>query len=107
MLLADSGAGGADLAGRTLELDVRALAAAALAVASAVAQLPVLGHARGFVHGAVAGAAGVVGLADAPPALAASVSWRDIPKLSAPLGWDSGAAAAAHLHTACCWSGRS
>lgn len=78
MLLTDSGAGGADLAGRTLEFDIGAFADAAFTVTSAVTALAVLGHAGGLIHGAVAGAAGVVGVAHALPAFAAPVSWREI-----------------------------
>lgn len=97
MLLTDSGAGGADLAGRTLEFDVGAFAGATFAVTSAVTELPVLGHARGFIHGAVAGTAGVVGVTNALPAFAASVSWRETAKLRSFLSWDSDVVTSASL----------
>lgn len=76
VLGADSGAGGADLAGRALELGVGAFADSTLAFAAAVADLAVLGQAGGRLQRAVAGAARVVGVADALAALAASVSWH-------------------------------
>lgn len=75
MLGADPRAGGTQLAGGPLELGVGAFAAAALAVAPAIADLAVLGDAGGVVHGAVAGGARVVLVADAHPALAPPVSW--------------------------------
>lgn len=75
MLGADTWAGGTQLAGRPLKLGVGAFAGAALAGSPAIADLPVLGDAGGVVQGAVAGAARVVLVADAHPALAAPVSW--------------------------------
>lgn len=75
MLNANAGAGGTDLAGWTLELGVGTLAASTFTCAAAVAYLPVLGQTGGSVQGAVAGAAGVVGITDALPAFAASMSW--------------------------------
>lgn len=75
MLRADTWAGRTQLAGRPLKLGVGALAGAALAVPTAVTDLPVLGDAGGVIHGAVAGAARVVLVADAHPALAAPVPW--------------------------------
>lgn len=46
VFLTDSGTGGTDLTGWTLEFNVGALADATFTVTSAVAELPVLGHAR-------------------------------------------------------------
>lgn len=76
VLSADAGARGTDLTGRTLEFGVVAFADSALARTAAVTDLPVLGKAVGSVQGAVAGAAGVVGVTDALPAFAAAVSWK-------------------------------
>lgn len=82
VFLTDSGTGGTDLTGWTLEFNVGAFADATFTVTSAVAELPVLGHARGFIHGAIAGTAGVVGITDALPAFTASVSWQEVTMLT-------------------------
>lgn len=74
VLSADAGAGGTDLAGWTLEFGVGAFAGSAFASTAAVTDLAVLGEAGGSLQGAVAGAACVVGVADAFPAFTASVS---------------------------------
>lgn len=70
----DSGAGGADLTGGTLELGVSALADATLAGAPAITYLLVGCQAGGGVQGTVAGAARVVGITDTHPALTTSMS---------------------------------
>lgn len=75
MLSAHSQAGGAHLAGGTLELGVGTFAGAALAVAPAVAELLVAGQTRAVVQGAVAGAARPHGVALAHSAVARSVTW--------------------------------
>ena len=77
MLGADSRAGGACLAGGALELGVGTLADAALAGSPSVTDLLVGCQAGGGVQGAVAGAARVVGVADAHPALTAAVPWEE------------------------------
>lgn len=74
LLGADTRTGRTDLARRTLEFGFGAFADSTLANAAAVTELPVLGETGGVVQGTVAGAARVVGLADALPALTASVS---------------------------------
>lgn len=74
MLNADTGAGGTDLAGWTLEFGVGAFAASTITYTAAVTELPVLGKAGGSLQGAVAGAACVVGITDALPAFTASMS---------------------------------
>ena len=74
VLSADSGAGGADLTGGTLELGVGALADATLAGAPAITYLLVGCQAGGGVQGTVAGAACVVGIADTHPALTTPMS---------------------------------
>lgn len=73
MFSAHSWTGRADLTGGTLEFGVGALAAAAVASASAVADLLVAGHAGAVVQRAIAGASGPHGIADANSALAAPV----------------------------------
>ena len=75
VLSADARAGGTDLAGWTLEFGVGAFAEAALTGTAAVTDLPVLGEAGGRLQGAVAGAACVIGITDALPALTAPMSW--------------------------------
>lgn len=74
MLTADARTGGTDLAGGTLELRIVTFADSTFALPTTVTLLPVLGEAGGFLQGALAGAPRVVGVADALPALAASVS---------------------------------
>lgn len=74
VLSADAGAGRADLACRTLEFGVFAFADSTLAFTAAITELPVLGKAGGFIQGTFAGIACVVGVTDALPAFAASVS---------------------------------
>lgn len=106
VLGAHSGAGGTRLTGLPLELGVVANTGATLTGSSSVTDLTVFGQTRGLVQGAVAGAARVVGVADALPALTAAVSCSktkagftdepvvlDIPEC--------------YLHRACCWSGHS
>lgn len=97
VLLTDSGAGGADLTSWTLEFDVCAFAGATLTFTPAITELPVLGHARGNIRGAVAGTAGVSRVTNALPAFAASVSWQEIPKLRSFVGWDSDVGTSASL----------
>lgn len=75
MLEADTGAGGTDLAGWALEFGVRAFADSTFTLPTTVTFLPVLGKAGRSIHGAVAGAARVVGVAYAPPALTSAMSW--------------------------------
>lgn len=74
VLTADARTGGAGLAGGTLELRITTFADSTVAFPTTVALLPILGHAGGFIQGAFAGAARVVGITDALPALAAAVS---------------------------------
>lgn len=112
VLRADAGAGGADLAGRTLEFGVGAFAGAALTGTASVADLSVLGEAGGGLQGAVAGAAGVVGIADALPAVAAPVSCGSrgttvLSKQRKAQSFKRIRSYDAHLRRACCWSGRS
>lgn len=75
VLSADAGAGGADLAGRTLEFGVGAFADSTFTCTAAVTDLPVLGEAGGGLQGAVAGTTCVVGITDALPAITAAMSW--------------------------------
>lgn len=75
MLDADTGAGGTDLAGLTLEFGVGAFAYSTFTFPATVTQLPVLSDAGGLIHGAVAGAARVVGITLADSAHALTVSW--------------------------------
>lgn len=74
VLCADAGAGGTDLTGWALEFGVVALADAAFTFTTAVTFLSILSETGGNLHGAVAGAARVVGVTDALPAFTASVS---------------------------------
>lgn len=74
VLTADARTGGTDLTGGTLELWITTFAHSTFTFPTTVTLLPVLGKAGGFIQGAVAGAPRVVGIADALPALAASVS---------------------------------
>ncbi len=74
VLSADTGAGGTDLTGRTLEFRVVAFADSTLTSTAAVTDLPVLSETGGGVQGAVAGTACVVGLTDALPAFTATMS---------------------------------
>lgn len=74
VLGAHSQAGGAHLAGGTLEFGVGALAGAALAGAPAVADLLVAGQTRAVVQRAVAGAARPHGVTLAHSAVARSVT---------------------------------
>lgn len=75
VLETDTGAGGTDLTGWALEFGVRAFADSTYTLPTAVTFLPVLGKAGGSIHGAVAGAACVIGIAHAPPALTSAMSW--------------------------------
>lgn len=75
VLSADTGTGWTSLACWTLEFGVGAFADSTVTCAATITDLPVLGEAGGGVQGAVAGAACVVGITDALPAFAASVSW--------------------------------
>lgn len=74
MLGAHSQAGGAHLAGGTLELGIGALAGAALAGAPAVTELLVAGQTGAVVQRAVAGAARPHGVTLAHSAVARSVT---------------------------------
>lgn len=65
--------GRADLTGGALEFGVGALAGAAVARASAIADLLIAGHACGVVQRAITGTSGPHWIADANSALAASV----------------------------------
>lgn len=78
VLGAHSGAGGTRLTGLPLELGVVANTGATLTGSSSVTDLTVFGQTRGLVQGAVAGAARVVGVADALPALTAAVSSTEL-----------------------------
>jgi len=75
VLGADAGAGGTELAGGALEFGVGTFAGPTLAGTAAVTDLPVLSEAAGAVQRAVAGAARVVGIADAFSAFAPPVTW--------------------------------
>ena len=70
------GAGGAFVAGISERSRLRALAAAAHAVSSAAAHLPVVRHAGPRLHGAVAVVADVAGVALTLPAVTFSVTWQ-------------------------------
>lgn len=74
VLGADTRTGGTDLAGWSLEFGVGAFAGSTFALPPTVTDLPVLSEAGGGLQGAVAGAACVVGVTDALPALTAPVS---------------------------------
>lgn len=74
VLSADTGAGRTDLTCRTLEFGVFAFADSTLAFAAAITELPILGKAGGFIQGTFTGIACVVGVTDALPAFAASMS---------------------------------
>lgn len=74
VLSADTGAGRTDLTCRTLEFGVVAFADSTLAFAAAITELPILGKAGGFIQGTFTGIACVVGVTDALPAFAASMS---------------------------------
>lgn len=113
VLIADARTGGAGLAGGTLELRIITFADSTFALPTTVTLLPVLGEAGGFLQGAVAGAPRVVGVADALPALAASVSCEKAPTTvntelntgRTPLRLEN--VHIPHLHRACCSTGHS
>lgn len=78
LLSADTGTGRTDLARRPLEFGFGAFADSALANTAAVTELPVLGEAGGVIQRTITGAACVVGLTDALPALTASMSSAEL-----------------------------
>lgn len=75
MLKADTGTGGTDLAGWALEFGIIAFADSTFTLPTTVTFLPILGKAGGSIHGAVTGAACVVGVTYAPPAVTSAMSW--------------------------------